>query len=258
MSKAAAVVLAAVLSAFGGAAIAVGVAFFVWGYHPAPATPAATTNDQANATVTNQVATSNEATNNTTTSSDDRTLLTVDSNGSYYPGKGEAPCTDFSTAAPTTTVNYSSAKRGLSMEVPYNPAWGNDQYRINAFDDIDDSQTPFGAGSPAAILLGPIVSGLEGCGWVRPASITLTKAQTADQVIAALKAEASPDFPFETLKKTTINGTTVVRWTYTSASICGGPYFEVPGSKFNYQLNDCFTPPHFPAAEKLIETMQVD
>ncbi len=105
---------------------------------------------------------------NTTQNQDNRILLTPDNIKKYWTS--ETGCDEkFNYDNPSTLVTYTSKSRGLSVDLPYNPNWGNEKYRIEPFYEKGDL-LKFGSIEP-----------LEACYWERTDSILFKPAKTAVQ-----------------------------------------------------------------------------
>ena|SRR3990167_9165736 len=258
MSKVGVAVLSAAISAVVAAGIAIPVTYLVT-INGIPQPVSVEPTPRSN-TTPNNIA-DNSASNvpsGITLPTDDRTLLEPNELGQYFPGNGDAPCTDFVASEPTQEVRYDNPDWGLALEIPYNSDWGNEQYRINPYDEaLDTGTSPEDQQQTASLLMGPLVSGIEGCGWVRFPVITFAPQRTAAQATAAIQAEADPIFPLQSIETVTLYNKTAVKYEYTPDALCPGPFYEVIGPKFNYLLNDCFTPQGMPLSEELIVAMDI-
>ncbi len=67
--------------------------------------------------------------------------------------------TSWNTDAPTTEIQFSDIPLGLRMNLPFNPAWGDEHYRVTVFEGFQGN----------SILFGPVnfYRCTEGCGWKR-------------------------------------------------------------------------------------------
>jgi len=155
------------------------------------------------------------------TDSSSRILLTPDNVSTY----DEAACnTKFNGDPASTAVKYSNLKNGIELEVPYNPNWGNDKFKINPFDDTADH-----------ITFGPI-SPFEGCSLIRQYFINIIKQRTAAVAIKAINDDATKNTTYvsDSPKVKNINGITVVE--YNIGEFCSAPTIEIVGKRFNYEL----------------------
>jgi hypothetical protein len=146
----------------------------------------------------------------------------------------------FNTEPATTSNTYMGY--GISLQVPYNPAWGTTDYRIEPYSSYDYTGgkiLEFGAMRP-----------FEGCSLVRAYSLRFLPPRSANEVIedmgVVMKTEVvdgvsrqyslTSDGDFLPVPPTTvkINNLTVVK--YKVSGMCGYPTLEVIGNKFNYEL----------------------
>lgn len=181
------------------------------------------TNGLTNIPANKNASRQNQNTNNSI-NTDSRKLLTPVSGAAYY--NLEQKCIAFNNDPATTEVNFSNSQKGLALKISYNPAWGNDQYRINAYDEVTLS------GSGDLLLFGRI-SSFEGCSWVRRYSIMFKQAQTANQVIDDINKNIGQLTINPYL--TNINGLNVVK--YEANGLCRDTTFIVLGKKFNYIMS---------------------
>lgn len=161
---------------------------------------------------------------NTNQPTDDRILLTPDNLEQYCnPLTDMEPCYTeiFNTDPATTTVTYTNQEKEISVDLPYNPDWGSDNYRINPYDEEDDR-----------VNFGPINLG-EGGGWGRWWwALSFQPAETADQVIAGLDKDsflflAEPE-------KDKVNNLEIVK--YAEIGLTSYHYIIVIGEKYNYEF----------------------
>ncbi len=135
-------------------------------------------------------------------------------------------------AAPTTKVEFRDAKKGLRVLLPYNPAWGNDRYRIRPFDV-----------GKSVVVFGPVTTCSDGS-LCREQSLTFEPAQTSEAVMAAVtkqraaqqKKSGTPSLSEP--RRKTVGEVTVVEYTDTSEA-CVRPTLVIVGKKFNYAFSMC-------------------
>jgi hypothetical protein len=181
---------------------------------------------------------------------DDRTLLTIDPGTLSYNPDGAPGCEEtFSTAAPTTTVRYESQKYGVAFDVPYNPDWGSEQYRIAPFDEVSTSDT---------LVFGPVKTG-EGCGWGRAYLLSFQPQRSAKEAIeAGNNSQVSAMYSVEPTEET-ISAFTVIKSEV--VGLCSMPAFEVIGTAdYNYSLQiNCGeeTEKDFNFLESIVKTFEL-
>lgn len=147
---------------------------------------------------------------------------------------------------PTTTVTYTNAAKGIKFEVPYNPKWGNDTFRINPYDE-----------APDGVYFGPIGQG-EGGGWGRMnETLIFEPAQSADRTIAELNSKEGEFFTNKPYQAT-VDGKTVVKYSISTL----GDFFGmvVIGPKYNYHFTywgDATNPnKYFGELENIVRTVE--
>ena len=128
--------------------------------------------------------------------------------------------------ASVTTVHFESPKRGLSFDIPYNPAWGNKNCQLAPYDETENGMA-FGF---AGIF--------EGGGATRFSRMDFLPPRSAKEALAAAKETQRPDEQQGLIQEkarpviVTINGNAAVQ--YSLGGFCDQTYFEVVGKKFNY------------------------
>ncbi len=148
---------------------------------------------------------------------------------------------------PVSTTLYENTDKGLRVSLPYNPAWGTAQYRINPYDE-----------STQAVVFGPL-SGCEGGAVCREQRIRFVPAQTADKLLADLRKKREHDLAtigsseLTDPRRKKIGSQTVVE--YTVNGLCAYPTVVVIGKKFNYEFSMCGGRTVY--FESIVETMQV-
>ncbi len=187
----------------------------------------------------------------TPTAVDNRILLTTETALQYCDIGNPATLNrcgteKFNYDPPTTTVTYTNAAKGIKFEVPYNPKWGNDTFRINPYDEMAEG-----------ISFGPIGQG-EGGGWGRiNEQLIFEKAQSADRVIAELNAKEGEFFTNKPYQAK-VGDKTVVKYSISTL----GDFFGmiVVGPKANYHFTywgDAANPNHyFGELENIVKTVE--
>lgn len=180
--------------------------------------------------------------------SDGRVLLTKENKSRYR--RDDASCdNEFNTDAATMVIPYVNREKGISFTVPYNPAWGNEKFRINPYEEVQGDLSYH-------VEYGPLVV-FEGCGWDRTNSVSFSEPKSASAYIAELKAEN--DYPESYSLPPTIvhiNGLEVVK--YMTDGFCSYPTMVVIGKKHNYSFGPiCGGKEDFPTLEKTIKTIKL-
>lgn len=133
---------------------------------------------------------------------------------------------------PTTTVQYRNDDVGIRLEIPYNPAWGSDKYRVapyNYYDTPDAQRLNFG---PIGIF--------EGGSLFRQENLFVRPYQTAAQIVARLQQERIKQKDISGLpitpepKIVQLNNLTAVE--YVELGFCETASIEIVGKKYNYEL----------------------
>lgn len=166
---------------------------------------------------------------------DERILLTPDNIAQYQKdASGARICSpDFSLAEPTKTVEYTDSVGRFTIELPYNPDWGNDKYRIAPFDELDKPIDDGTGEVKSTTQYGPI-SGGEGCGWYRFGKLSVREKRTFDEIKADLSKEGAP--PQLAPRKAMVGDFAVVEYNY--GGLCGQPTVEVIADDYNIVLWD--------------------
>lgn len=124
--------------------------------------------------------------------------------------------------APTAEVLYEDKEAGISIMVPFNPAWGSKEYRLNPYEEL---KTEYGT----TVMFGPIFEG-EGGGfgrslWLRP---------EPKQSLASIAAGYTE--PWGSAEIKTIDGRRVVEAIAKESCSAGYHFIVIPGEKYNYHL----------------------
>ena len=161
---------------------------------------------------------------------------------------------------PNTTAKYESKEKGISMEIPYNQAWGSKYNKLNPFDEYEyEPQDEFETGQ--ALLFGPVYS-WQGCAWLRT-ELKFLPAKSAEQVIAELEEWEELDPPAiafgeirpEVIK---INNLEVVK--YVGVNLALGDTsltLEVIGKKYNYEINSFRDYWDFDSLEEVVKSIEL-
>jgi hypothetical protein len=157
---------------------------------------------------------------------------------------------EFNLDPPNTTVLYSNPAKGISLQIPYNPKWGSERYKIPAYYEYEEK-----------VLFGPIFP-FEAGSVARGCSISFLQVRSAEEAVASLKelAYGRGEFPSgvekESIITETINNITVVKYIFVDSLIGSIPRIEVVGKKYNY-LIECWYGWHgMHGAEKTIEVYE--
>ena len=147
---------------------------------------------------------------------DGRTILTIKNGSGYNPSATPDCQAIFNQDAADATIIYSNQTKGLSVELPYNPDWGNATYKLNPYDETDEF-----------VAYGPLVIS-ENCGWTRDYFIHFEPAVSAEELVASLEAKGTQ------AEIITFNDLAAVK--YVDMGLCNYPTIEVIGQKYNYRF----------------------
>lgn len=195
-------------------------------------------------TAANAANSTNSTTNTTPPTAeptDARRLLTYDPNQGYgidnltscLPKESDANAFNF--ADPTTTVHFSKADFGFAIDLPWNPAWGTSQCRVNPYEVFTS-----GDGFPT-VSFGPLEEGEGGLG--RTYSISVRPGRSASTAFAAIGKEIKD---IQTQAPTRERLSDIEVMTYGENGLCDMYFAEVinPLVK-NYVLSGgCGAPPY--------------
>jgi hypothetical protein len=181
---------------------------------------------------------------------DSRTLLTIKPDTLSFNPTGVVGCEEvFSAAAPTTTVRYESAKYGVAFDVPYNPDWGSEKYRVSPFDEVPDADV---------LVFGPVKTG-EACGWGRAYLLSFQPQRSAEDALSAGENPQVSTMYSSKPKKDSVGGLTVVESEI--VGLCSMPALEVIGTgDYNYSLQiNCGeeTEKDFTFLESIVKTFEL-
>jgi len=156
-----------------------------------------------------------------------RLLLTQDNANDLLPNGLPDGATAWKTEMTEKTIQYINKEKGFSTSLPYDPAWGNQQYTMSPYDEaiVEGAQT---------VAFGPIsfYCAEGGCGWNRRFHLAFLPTRTADEAITSFDAEEK-GYAHKS-SKTTINGLQVVRLELDDVPTSGKQvWFEVVGKKSN-------------------------
>ncbi len=155
---------------------------------------------------------------------------------------------------PTTEVLYENKETGISIMVPFNPAWGSKEYRLHPYEEIDGE---YGK----TIMFGPIFEG-EGGGFGRSLWLRPEQKQSLDSIVAGYME------PYGSAVIKTIDGRQVVEVIAKESCEAGYHFIIIPGENFNYHLgarcgggfwgeNGVFIPFDFGYLEKVLKGVVV-
>ncbi len=189
--------------------------------------------------------------------SKERTLLTSRGEAGFsfeehYPyvsgGDGRDACrTVLTTDAATETVAFSDASAGFSMDVPYNPLWGNDQYRVGPFElALADQRFYFG---PLRVW-----SGERTCSWYRNVLYLLEPRTEKEQVNDQRLEAQNTGWDVKALELRTIGSVKVVDTLHAEVAGVACHTLTVLGKKYNYRLTSCGD---LPDVERMLGTMKI-
>ncbi|RLC35650.1 hypothetical protein DRH14_00365 [Candidatus Shapirobacteria bacterium] len=158
--------------------------------------------------------------------SDSRILLTPENIEKYNKPYEKACDVKFNNDKATDTVVYVDKSRGLSVELPYNPNWGNETYRINPYDEYTDD-------TYIRLRFGPVIT-FEGCSWSRLKNFGFVPVQTVKQTEVSLRK--NPTIHSGDIEKIQLtNGLTAFQ--YIDDGIALMYTIEVVGKKHNYVIS---------------------
>lgn len=124
---------------------------------------------------------------------------------------------EFNTDSPSKFVRYKSTVKGATFNLPYNWAWGNEQYKLAPYD-----------ATASTITYGPLMQS-EKCGLQRSHKIIITEPKNMTEVQTDINAQRLAGAVIET----TLNGLTAL--TYESRGrTCIHQNIVVMGEKKNY------------------------
>ncbi len=169
---------------------------------------------------------------------------------SPYAGQSnerEACLAAFNTDPATETAVFSDDRAGFSMEIPYNPSWGNDQYRIAPYElALADERFYYG---PLRVF-----SGDRTCSWQRQ-TLYLFQPRTAEAQIKDQRLEAgNTGWNVKALELRVIGNVRVVDTTHAEIAGVSCHTLTVLGKKYNYRLTSCGD---LPSVERMLGTMKL-
>jgi hypothetical protein len=116
----------------------------------------------------------------------------------------------------TVAIRYTNAGAGISVDVPYNPEWGTDEYYVEPYDEEDD-----------VISFGR-AHAFEACSWIREFEMAFNAAANAEDRLAELNRDDS----VTSAERLTVGGKDAVMWY--SSGLCDYVDLEVAGDEHNY------------------------
>lgn len=141
--------------------------------------------------------------------------------------QGQAALANWNSDAATQVVEYRDTKRNIRFNVPFNPAWGNEQYRLAAYDVSDDgSSISFGAVS-------------EQTNWQRPYTLSVLATRTPEAALAQLRERAGAEATVATPTTVRLPNYSVTKYeaTNTEGDFDNVGWLEFPGRKYNYTFS---------------------
>lgn len=155
-------------------------------------------------------------------------------------------CRKFNDHEATQLIRYENQEKGISVAIPYNPAWGDNTYKVNPYDETENG-----------IEFGPIFSGDEGsCGWHRLFRLSFDKAESSKTLIQRINETPGfivGDLVAGKVEQKNIHNFNVVEYFF--EGMCGGGGFVVIGKKYNYNFSRICAGPN-PLFEKMLTTLQ--
>jgi hypothetical protein len=144
---------------------------------------------------------------------------------------------EFNNDPPTEEILFSNTEKGISFKIPYNPNWGNNNYKITPYFNFNDSLT-----------FGRLYVSPEACGWVRTCKLSFNPQRSAEEILKTIKdfnnsqiAQGSTFNSYYELEKNIINGNTIVKYSIPIDPAIAAPdthIIEIVGKKYNYAF-DC-------------------
>ena len=132
---------------------------------------------------------------------------------------------------PTELVPYQNAAIGLSVKLPYNPAWGNRLYRVLPYEEemvLDEE------GASRVLVRFGKSSIFEGGGWARASLLLEQPARSVEEEIAHIQQTAGEFLDAHPIERLEIKEKTAL--VYYSGGLCGLVNVVVIGEKANYAL----------------------
>lgn len=141
--------------------------------------------------------------------------------------QGQAALTDWNSAAANQVVEYRDTKRGIRFNVPFNPAWGNEQYRLAAYDVSEDG---------SSISFGPVS---EQTNWYRPYTLSVLATRTPEAALAELRERAGAEATVSNPTTVRLPNYSVTKYeaTNTEGDFDNVGWLEFPGRKYNYTFS---------------------
>lgn len=140
----------------------------------------------------------------------------------------------FSNDPAATTVQYSNTDKGITFSVPYNEQWGNEKYKVTAYNEVKNDN-----GNLEYVEFGALKN-FGNCEWGRLYSMRFLPAKGALEVIDAIQDHQSTEAISINPSTTEINGLTVVK--YATTGKCYHPAIQVIGEKYNYEFVSTCSP----------------
>ncbi len=180
-----------------------------------------------------------------------RVLLTSENTPQYVGDPLQAAMCDSVTLndeVATIKVNYKNSDLGIDFDIPYNPVWGNDKFKINPYEELYSSKDQLNSLTDEIkemprqnrlnkIRFGPL-NNRGACTWLRAYYLTFSPPTSDEEVLnsfgklpESLIAEDPKAVQPSIIK---LNDLTVVKGVVTS--VCEQPTLEVIGKNYNYKF----------------------
>jgi hypothetical protein len=125
--------------------------------------------------------------------------------------------------APTTEVLYEDKEAGVSIMIPFNPAWGSKDYRLHPYEELKGE---YGT----TVMFGPIFEG-EGGGFGRRLWLRPEQKQSLDSIVAGYTE------PYGEAEIKTIDGRQVAEVVAKESCNAGYHFIVIPGQTYNWHLS---------------------
>jgi len=128
-----------------------------------------------------------------------------------------------------TTATYLSQKTGISLELPYNPNWGSQRFKVPPYDELLNPEW-----GSKRLEFGSVGRG-EACSWVRSYTLNFLPTVSAEKAIQRIKDRSDyPDMFSIEPHVVTINNLRAVK--YENYGLGVYPTLQVLGDKYNYEF----------------------
>ena len=163
---------------------------------------------------------------------DERILLTPENLGEYNKNANGLPNCEagFVGGEGALEYTYTNEEYGFSADLPFNPDWGTQEYRLDPFDELVPPAGGEPHGTLAAIQFG-LMGVAEGCGWYRFDNLSVRESRSMDDIMTTLSQEYGPLEPIVAPRQVTIGEFDAVEYEY--GGLCGQPTVEVMVGPYN-------------------------